>query len=78
MGTAARRVARGAEAGSRDEGETGDIWQSVAVNADLELACRGLKCSPPVIRLATDIGDLRLDRTVTVAAHGLPRFRRAG
>ena len=48
------------------------------MNADLEPACRGLECSLPVIRLVTDIGDLGIDRTVTVAAHGLPRFRRAG
>jgi TusA-related sulfurtransferase len=48
------------------------------VNADLELDCRGPKCPLPVIRLATDIGDLGLGRTLTVAAHGLPRSGHAG
>jgi len=41
---------------------------NVPVNADVELDCRGLKCPLPIIRLATNIGDLRLGQTVAVVA----------
>ena len=36
--------------------------------ADLELDCRGLRCPLPVIRLATNIGDVAVGGVVAVAA----------
>ncbi len=36
--------------------------------ADLELDCRGLRCPLPVIRLATNIGDVAVGGTVAVVA----------
>jgi tRNA 2-thiouridine synthesizing protein A len=42
--------------------------QSVAVNADIEIDCRGLKCPLPIIRLANNIGDVPVGRSVAVVA----------
>ena len=36
--------------------------------SDLELDCRGLRCPLPVIRLATNIGDVPVGGVVAVAA----------
>jgi len=38
------------------------------VNADLELDCRHLKCPLPIIRLATNIGDVPVGHTLAVVA----------
>ncbi len=40
----------------------------MAVNADEELDCRGMRCPLPIIRLANAIGDVRPGGTLAVVA----------
>lgn len=39
-----------------------------ALEADLELDCRGIRCPLPIIRLANSIGDIAVGRSVAVVA----------
>ena len=38
------------------------------IEADVELDCRGLRCPLPIIRLATNLGDVAVGETMAVTA----------
>jgi tRNA 2-thiouridine synthesizing protein A len=40
----------------------------VDLEADLELDCRGMRCPLPIIRLANNIGDVAVGRSLAVVA----------
>lgn len=41
------------------------------MEVDAELDCRGMKCPLPIIRLATNIGDVEIGQTLGVVADDL-------